>query len=415
LTLAESIFRKDALDRMANPERLDLPLRLVPPAYWLVLAAFAALALAAIVWASATTAPVRIAGQGILIDKAGLSGVAAGSEGQITALRVAPGQMVQRGDVIALLSRTDLNREIADTRARLEAARGKLASLSDYYAGANSQESEAARSRLAGIERSRAELSHRAALLDERARRIAALAPRGFVRRDEVIAAEIAAAEARERISDLDATADQIRIESVKRGGESRLALIDARNAASELDRQRQRLAAQLAEQTSIRAPHAGRVVELQAATGDVVAPGSRIATIARSGATASLIAIAYVPAGAGKRIRTGMEARIAPRTVERAAYGEMRGRVTSVSTLPATRDGMRQSLRNDQLVDQLLAGGAVVEVRLSLDRDPATASGYAWTSRRGPDAAIEAGTLCDSAITVDRKRLIGWLLPGGA
>jgi len=397
LTLAESIFRKDALDRMANPERLDLPLRLVPPAYWLVLAAFAALALAAIVWASATTAPVRIAGQGILIDKAGLSGVAAGSEGQITALRVAPGQMVQRGDVIALLSRTDLNREIADTRARLEAARGKLASLSDYYAGANSQESEAARSRLAGIERSRAELSHRAALLDERARRIAALAPRGFVRRDEVIAAEIAAAEARERISDLDATADQIRIESVKRGG------------------QRQRLAAQLAEQTSIRAPHAGRVVELQAATGDVVAPGSRIATIARSGATASLIAIAYVPAGAGKRIRTGMEARIAPRTVERAAYGEMRGRVTSVSTLPATRDGMRQSLRNDQLVDQLLAGGAVVEVRLSLDRDPATASGYAWTSRRGPDAAIEAGTLCDSAITVDRKRLIGWLLPGGA
>lgn len=75
------------------------------------------------------------------------------------------------------------------------------------------------------------------------------------------------------------------------------------------------------------------------------------------------------------------MAAAIEPRTVERVVYGQGPGRVLSVSSLPATPAGMRRTLRNGTLVQELLASGSVVEVRIALDRDPSTPTGFAWKS----------------------------------
>ncbi|PEQ12698.1 NHLP bacteriocin system secretion protein [Novosphingobium sp. PC22D] len=399
---------------MANPEALDSPVRLVPRADWLLLAGFVALVVSLLVWASLTTAPVRISGQGILIDEAGLSAVVANGEGQVTAVEVAPGDRVEKGDAVASLSRADLEREIRDTRSETEQARTKVTRLSDFYLGQSGREREAARDRLAGIARTRAELVKREKLLTERAARIAELVPRGFVRRDEQVEADAAVAAVRERIASLDAEADEIRIETLRRAGQGELVLLDERNALNDLERKSERLAALVAEQTVVRAQADGRVVELQAAPGDVVSAGSPIATLARAGRRSSLIAVVYVPAGEGKRIERGMRAEIAPMTVERAVYGQITGTVRSVSSLPATPAGMRRTLRNDALVKELLAQGAVVEVRIALDSDPAAPSGFAWTSSDGPEGGIEVGTLAAGNVTVRRKRLIDWLVPSG-
>jgi HlyD family secretion protein len=411
--LSDSIFRKDALDRMASPDRLDMPVRLVPTSGWLLLGAFALLITAALIWATLSTAPIRVAGEGILIDSAGLSEVSASIDGQIEAMRVVSGQSVSRGQVIALLRKSEISRASAEIASRLDAARARLASLSALYLTENNRMDSAALARLGSIAASRMELVRRTAILQKRRAGVARLAQQGFVRSDDILAAEVAIAEAKERVADLDAEAAKIRIDGIKSSGANDIALIDARHAVEELERQQVRLAEELTEQTSVRAIDAGRIVELQAAPGDVVSAGSGIATVARSGARGSLIAIIYVPAGAGKRIRPGMSARIEPRTIERSAYGEMSGHVLTVAALPATRDGMRQTLRNDALVDQLLGAGAVVEIRVRLDRDRTTPSGFAWTTAKGPDTSIEAGTLADGAITVERKRILAWLLPG--
>jgi HlyD family secretion protein len=73
----------------------------------------------------------------------------------------------------------------------------------------------------------------------------------------------------------------------------------------------------------------------------------------------------------------------------------------------------MRRVLQNDQLVQQLLAGGAPIEVRIALERDAGNASGFAWSASRGPEASISAGSIVSGQVVVDHRRVIGWLLPG--
>lgn len=411
--MADSIFRKEALDRLANPERLDAPLRLVAAPHWVLLAAFAALVVAALFWAGATLAPVKVAGRGILIDRAGLSEIVASDAGQIAVVTVAPGDSVVRGQPIAVLSGSELEREIADTAARLAQARARLARLGTYYTDQTRSEGSADSDRLASIGRTRAELDRRRLALEERVRRIAALVPRGFVGRDTLIAAQAAAAETRERIGDLDNEAARLRVEGVGRSGRYRLALLDEQTGIEQLERELSRLQARAGDQTIVRAQSAGQVIEVKVGPGDVVAPGSALATIARNDRSGETIALLYVPAGEGRRIQRGMGAELLPDTVEREVHGTIVGRVLSVSPLPATREGMRRILRNDQLVDQLLLGGAVTEVQVALERDPATPTGLRWSTSRGPDGGVGIGTLTGARIVIDRRPVLDWLLPG--
>ena len=411
--MAESIFRKEALDRLANPERLDAPLRLVGAPHWILLAGFAVLVAAALVWAGATSAPVKVSGRGILIDRAGLSEIVAGDSGQIASVNIAAGDNVVAGQPIALLSSSELEREIADTRARLAQAQARQSRLFAYYADQARSEGSADSGRLTSIGRIRAELERRRLALEERVRAIETLVPRGFINRDTLIAAQAEAAATRERIGDLDNEAARLRVEGVGRSGRYRLELLDGQNGIESLQRDLARLQARAGDQTIVRAQSAGQVIEVKVGAGDVVAPGSALATIARSNRSGETIALTYVPAGEGRRIERGMRAELLPDTVEREVHGTIVGHVLRVSPLPATREGMRRILRNDQLVDQLLLGGPVTEVQIALDRDPATPTGYRWSTSRGPDGGVGLGTLTGARIVIDRRRVLDWLLPG--
>jgi HlyD family secretion protein len=50
--------------------------------------------------------------------------------------------------------------------------------------------------------------------------------------------------------------------------------------------------------------------------------------------------------------------------------------------------------------------------VRVRLSPAPDTPSGYRWTSSRGPDLSLNAGTLVRGRVTVKRERVIGLFLP---
>ena len=120
-----------------------------------------------------------------------------------------------------------------------------------------------------------------------------------------------------------------------------------------------------------------------------------------------------YVPPAEGKRVAEGMIAEIAPTTVEREVYGHIYGKVVSVAPLPATPEGMRRILQNDQLVEQLSVGGAPIEVRLDLRPDPATPSGFAWSASEGPTGGVNAGTLLEGKVIVEERPLLDLMLPG--
>ena len=89
-----------------------------------------------------------------------------------------------------------------------------------------------------------------------------------------------------------------------------------------------------------------------------------------------------------------------------------MVGGVTFVSAQPATPAGMRRTLNNDILVQQLSALGAPFVVEVALERDESTVSGFRWSSRRGPPIIVESGTSVMIDIVGARRRPSSLVLP---
>lgn len=266
---------------------------------------------------------------------------------------------------------TELSRELAEAKAKLADAQARYARLQGFYGSQGAREAGADSIRLDTIGDSRAALVARARFLEEKLGKMNALVGRGFIQKDRMVDVQIELADVREKTANLGESALRVRVDATKRAGETGLALLDEQRVIDEQQRLIARLGARLGDEQLVRSPHDGRVTEIKVNAGDVIAAGTALATVAPEAGSGSLIALLYVPTADGKRIEPGMVAEIVPTTVERAVYGHIRGRVVSVAPLPATAQGMRRVLQNDQLVEELTAGGAPIEVRIALARDP--------------------------------------------
>ena len=89
-----------------------------------------------------------------------------------------------------------------------------------------------------------------------------------------------------------------------------------------------------------------------------------------------------------------------------------MVGKVTAVSEFPSTSQGMMRILQNQQLVQQLSAGAAPIQINADLTPDPDATSGYKWTSPGGPPVLIQSGTLGMANISVRSQRPISLVIP---
>ena len=131
-----------------------------------------------------------------------------------------------------------------------------------------------------------------------------ALVGRGFVPQDRVLETQANLAEARERISNLGEAAVRVRIDANAKAGEAGLSLLDEQRTIEEQQRLIARLSAQLADQRVVRASEAGQITEIKVAGGDVVGPGSAIATLVPTANDGAMVALLYVPVAEGKRIQ---------------------------------------------------------------------------------------------------------------
>ena len=178
-------------------------------------------------------------------------------------------------------------------------------------------------------------------------------------------------------------------------------------------ERDVERLEAQYERAIEVTAPYTGRVLEVVVNAGDLVGPGASLARLDREGRDVqSLEAVLYVPAQDGKRLRPGMPVQLAPTTFKREEFGTVRARVTSVSDFPATQEGMMRTLANANLVQALSGGAAPYEVYASLELDPDTPTGYAWSSSSGPDATLQSGTVAAATVAVEQQRPLALVIP---
>lgn len=159
---------------------------------------------------------------------------------------------------------------------------------------------------------------------------------------------------------------------------------------------------------------YTGQVIEIQAGAESLVELGDAILSVEvhdEIGAN-DLQVILYLAPADGKQIVPGMNVQISPSTVKAEEYGYLTGRVVRVGEFPATQQGMLRVLNNPDLVTLLSAGGAPIEVRVDLVIDPATTSGYRWTSPAGPPVELDSGTLVQAWIATREIAPISFLLP---
>lgn len=188
------------------------------------------------------------------------------------------------------------------------------------------------------------------------------------------------------------------------------------KNAIREGSDRLAQLEKQIADNSTIRSPHDGCIVELTANSGQIVSPGTPLGAmlVSSQGEVGDQMqGVIYFGVGEGKKIEPGMEISITPDTVERQRFGGIIGTVTAVSPLPVTRAEIGAVVGNAEIVENVVrAGVPAIQVFARLEVDGSTFSGYRWSSSGGPQRGISEGTTATARVTVEERSPISFLLP---
>jgi HlyD family secretion protein len=404
------IFRKVALERLSSPEQLDQLMQVTDPKGWLALGALGALLLASVTWGVLGSIPTEARGEGILLRQGGVSNLVAAENGQVEEILVAVGDVIQKGQVVARIRQEELLRQIQDSRDKLADARSKYQELV-RYAGAQRQlrDRDLAQQR-ANLGQTVAAADREVALIRERIASERDLLKDGLITRQTLLTSEQSLNAAQDKLANAQLELNGLELKRVdaeqQLDQQIQTREAEIRDLAIEL-RERQ---AKLGETARITSPRAGRVLELLVDRGDVVNPGTALLNL--EVVSDDLVAVLFVPATAGKRVQPGMQVRVTPSTVKREEFGSILGKVTWAAEYPSTSRGMIRLLGNEALVTKLMEEGPPIQVNVTLDRDPATPSGFRWSSSTGPSLKISSGTLATGDVVVRQEPPINLVIP---
>lgn len=163
-----------------------------------------------------------------------------------------------------------------------------------------------------------------------------------------------------------------------------------------------------------ITAKVSGTVVDIPVEKDQVVSQGTEVVKIKSDSGVEEeeQIVRCYVVLSDGKKLEEGMEVVITPSTVSEDEYGHMTGTVTSVGTYTVSSTEMLQMLGDEVMVQGFQQQGPCVEVLISLDKDESTASGYAWSNRKGETVTVDENTPVTAKVRVKEDAPISKLIP---
>ncbi len=404
------IFRKVALERLSSPEQLDQLVQVTDPRGWLALTGLGALLLAALGWGIWGSIPSEAQGEGILLRQGGVSDLVSAANGQVTEVLVSVGDVIEKGQPVARIRQDALARQIQDNRAKLAALQGEYAAL---QRSADEQKRLRARDlaqQQADLERSIAAAEKDVALLRERVDAEKSLLDDGLITKQAFLTTQQSLNTKRDDLAKQRLELNGLELKRLE-ADQQLVQQLETRQAAlRDLELQIRELSAQLGENVNVLSPFSGRVLEVLADRGSVVTPGTPVLSV--EVLSEDLMAVLFVPASAGKKVQKGMAVQVSPSTVKREEYGSMLGRVVWVAEFPSSARGMTRLLGNEALVTKLMTEGPPIQVNVALIRDPATPTGYRWSSSRGPSLKISSGTLASGGVVVKEDRPIALVIP---
>ena len=404
-----SIFRQAALDRLSSPEQLDRLMQVTLPTGWIALVGVWLAVGVTILWSIFGSIPTTVSGSGIIMSSGGIREVEVLGSGVVERLAVTEGDLVDVGDLIAVIGQPQISQQVDQARERIRLLEEERVTRQRFTTANTELESGT-------LDREALDQERQIVVAQER---ISWLEGRVEAEREARALGLITEGTVQNTVQLLEASRGELNgLHLQLQNNDLRRLLLENRSVETmdqmderirEAERTLQSLTLELERTSIVLSPYRGYVREFRTDVGQLTTAGQAIVSLEM--VDAPLHAIIFIPTE-GKRIQPGMEAHVSPATVRREEYGFMIGEVSFVSAQPATPAGMRRTLNNDILVQELSAFGAPFVVEVSLERDEATVSGFRWSSRRGPPVSVESGMSVSVDVVVARRRPISLVLP---
>ncbi|MES2274320.1 MAG: hypothetical protein V4487_09045 [Chlamydiota bacterium] len=379
----QPLFSEESLDKLSSGEQIDRLIHIITPKGWIALLSLFGLITAGIIWALFGKIPIEVHGKGIIFTERGVFSIDNANKGITKEVFIQAGDWVSPNMVIARLE--DPNLEIA-----LFTAKEKMDYISAFFEDFKKKislgktEVEAYQELVRKYRLSIDQQMHQVEMLEAN---------------EEV------------RLGDRDEALDELELLLREVTPSNYIPffqdhLFHMMETYSKLTDQKRGL--------DIHPPSEGQIIEMYIVQGDWLNPGDPVALVKYPLAPGeSHVCYAYFPVSEGERIFPGMDAKIGVENVDDKVYGFLLGKVKQVSDFPSSDLALINRIRNPQLVSFLKQGATtIVKAIIEPIRDPKTASGYAWTTGKGPPQYLIAGVTCNVRINIETKRPVSYLLP---
>ncbi|WP_163407283.1 NHLP bacteriocin system secretion protein [Flavobacterium ajazii] len=411
--MSASFFRKSALEKLSTPEKLDQLIKVTGPKAWIALITVALALFTGVIWAFAGTVKTKLDVIGVVLGGE-VHEVVATSEGQLVELKVAIGDKVKKGDIIAAIKQPELFQQIEDAKAVVSDRKFEMGKLSTYGSQGTQLQGEMIRQTQTSIQGEIETEKKKLLFLNTQLESENGLLSKGLITKSEV-------ANTKQQIENSKNTIQRLKGQKVETSNQQHNLGFDLQQKVTlqnqriaEAERNLQFLTERYDNQRNIKSPYDGEVVEVLTDAGVVVGAGTPLFKVKNKtkNKLSQLKGVLYIPSKDGKKIKKGMEALVVPSTVQPQEYGFIKGKVTYVSDFPVTQQGMLISVKNDQLAKSLLASGTLFEVHVDFESDPESYSGFKWTSAKGPDVFIKEGTSCMGKVTIKEEPPVTIVVP---
>jgi HlyD family secretion protein len=408
--MAKEIFRRVSLDRLASPEQLDQLLDVTTAKGWVALIALCGTLVVGLVWGVLGSTDTTVSGQGVIVRKGGIYNVVTLGAGLVTNVNVKLGDTIQPGQVVANVAQPTYVEKVRDAKADLEAARFAKDRMSEAKQTGDQAKLAAMAKQESAINQEIRDTEDQVRLAKEQVPVDDSLVAKGLITKQTALQNRQKIASLQQNIAKLRAQLSQLESDQVSMHNDGSRMNLDSTSKIEDSVRNLRAAEQQLELSSKVSTSNAGRVVEVKVYPGAIVQAGSPILSIEPLAKT--LEAVVYVSSAQAKEIQPNMEADVSPSGVQREEYGYLLGKVTAVGDYPATSEGISRTFENDSLAHSMLSGGPVTELRVAFVGDPATRSGYKWSSPKGPPSLVSSGAVCNVDVVTRQEAPISLVIP---
>jgi HlyD family secretion protein len=413
--MAAGFFRKSALEKLSTPEKLDQLIKVTSPKGWIVLITLSIILGTGIAWSFFGEIKTKLNVVGVLLGGE-IYEVVSISNGQLVNLKVETGDLVNEGEIVAVIEQPELYSQIEEVKASLIERKFDLDQLLTFGNQDSQIQNELIQQQRSTIELQILSENKNLTFLKNQLETEKELSEQGLITNTQVVNTEQQIEISKNSIEQLKGQLVQISSKKLNLGFDLEQKININKQRIAETERRLKQLQDRYDLQTNIRSSYSGVVVELLTEAGVIVGKGTSLFKLKTQnqvpGVKDNLRGVLYISSKDGKKIKEGMEALIVPSTVQPQEFGFMKAKVTYVSDFPVTQRGMMMTVNNDQLVQGLLSMGALFEIYVEFEKNPDAYSGFEWTSAQGPEILINEGTSCMGKITVKSEPPVTIVVP---